>query len=265
MTMTSPIVGPPSFGRWFLVLATLAMVFPVVEARVPAQETEGKTVGEHIKEYWEKLLARAEATSRATGEEYHKLKDEAARASGPAREKMAAKMEAAGRKWAFAREKLAAGLELRMHSLGEEIRTLEEKTAKASGPAHEKMVAEREKLHEQWLAARAKVEATLSSNLESSREQFGHLKEHVAGASEEARARIAPRLERLKAEYHRDREKLTAFLEADLKRTKEDMEKLREATSDAARHAREALSKKAHSLAAKLEELTKEKPPEDSQ
>ena len=84
------------------------------------------------------------------------------------------------------------------------------------------------KLHEEWTAAREKMEGTLSSNLKSSREEIEHLKEHVADATEDAKAKLGPRMERLKAEYHKNRDKLVAYLEADLKQTEEDMEKLRE-------------------------------------
>ena len=114
------------------------------------------------------------------------------------------------------------------------------------------------------MAARAKMEATLSSNLKSSREEIEHLKEHIAGSSEDARAKLAPRLERLKAEFHRHREKLTEYLEADLKKTREDMEKLGEATSNTARLAKEKLSKKAHELGARLEELHRENKSDES-
>jgi hypothetical protein len=71
-------------------------------------------------------------------------------------------------------------------------------------------------------------------------------------------------MERLKAEFHKNHEKLNAYLEADLKQTKEDMEKLGEATSATARHAKEKLSKKYHELTAKIAELAKEKPSEEA-
>ena len=88
------------------------------------------------------------------------------------------------------------------------------------------------KLHEEWTAARAKMEATLSSNLNSSREEIEHLKEHASTAASDAKAKLAPRMERLKAEFHKNRDKLSAYLESDLEHTKADMEKLREATSN---------------------------------
>jgi uncharacterized protein YicC (UPF0701 family) len=261
--METRSVNHLSFGRRSLVFATLALASLGMTAPVAAQETEGKTVSQHLKEYWDKLIAKTESSARAAGEEYHKLKDEAARASGPAREKLVAEMDALSKKWAIAREKLATSIELRMHSLGEEVKALEEKADKASGPAREKMSAELKKLHEEWTAARAKMEATLSSNLQSSRDELAHLKEHLAGATEDTKAKLRPRMERLKAEFHKNREKLVAYLEADLKQTEEDMEKLRNATSNAARAARDKLSKKYHDLKAKLEHLAKEHAPEE--
>lgn len=262
--MKALIAKRTSFGRRSLVLATLALACWGATPPAAAQEPPPKTIGEHLQEYWEKLVARMESSARAAGEEYHKLKEEAAQASGPAREKMAAKMEGLSKKWAAARERLAAGVELRMHSLGEETRELEQKASKASGPAHEKMAAELEKLHEHWSAARAKLEATLSSNMKSSREEFEYFKKHAADTSEEARARLAPHLQRLKAEFRKDRDKLIAFLEADLERTREDMEKLRGATTNAATHAMEKLKQKSHELAARIKELTEDRASDDS-
>src|SRR5262249_5612224 len=207
MTMQTRVGERSTFGRRSLALAALALACWGAKPAVAAQEPSGKTAAEHIKEYWEKLIAGMESAARATGEEYHKLKDEAARASGPAREKAVEKMEALSKKWAAARAKVAAGIETRMHSLGEEAAELEDKAARASGPAREKMAAELEKLHGQWNAARAKMEVTLSSNLKSSREEFETFKKHAADASEEARAKLAPHLDRLKAEYRKDRDK----------------------------------------------------------
>jgi polyhydroxyalkanoate synthesis regulator phasin len=257
------IVKRLSFGRRSLAFATLAMALLGLTAPVIAavQEPEGKTVKEHLKEYWDKLVAKTESSARAAGDEYHKLREEAAKASGPAREKLSADMEALSKKWAIAREKLATSVELQMHSLGDEAKELEEKAAKASGPAREKMAAELKKLHEEWETVRAKMEATLSSNLKSSREEIHHLQEHLATATAETKAKLGPRMERLKAEFHKNREKLIAYLEADLKQTKEDMEKLGEATTSAAKHAKEVLSKKYHELSARIEELMKEKAP----
>ena len=244
--------------------ATLALASLGVTAPAIAQEPEGKTVREHIKEYWDKLVAKMESGARAAGEQYHKLKDEAAKASGPAREKLSAEMEVLSKKWAIAREKLATTVELQMNSLGEEFKTLEEKADKASGPTRERMHAEMKKLHEEWTAAREKMEGTLSSNLKSSREEIEHLKEHVSDATADAKAKLGPRMERLKAEYHKNREKLVAYLEADLKQTEEDMEKLRSATSDAAKHTKEKLTTKYHELKAKIDHLLKDKGPEES-
>jgi hypothetical protein len=264
MSKSTLIVERFAFGRQALVLATLAMVSLGVAAPVVAQETAEKTVGERLNQYWEKIIARMESGANAAGNEYHKLKDEAAKASGPARAKMSAEMEVISKKWAVAREKLATTVELRMRSLGEEYETLEEKANKATGPARAKMAAELEKLHQEWSAARAKMEATLSSNLESSREEIEHLKQHVSRASEDAKAKLGPRLDRLKSEFHKNRERLAEYLEADLKQTREDMEKLGEATSNTAKLAKEKLSKKFHELGAKIEQLAREKKSEES-
>jgi polyhydroxyalkanoate synthesis regulator phasin len=254
------LIGPwPSFGRRSLVFATLAIATSGLATHVVAQEPAAKSVGERIKESWEKLIAKMEASAKAAGDEYHKLKDEAAKESGPARAKLAAEMEHISKKWAIAREKLATSIELRMNSLHDEIHELEEKTDKATGPTRAKMTAEMHKLHEEWTAARAKMEATLSANLKSSREEIEHLKEHASTAASDAKAKVAPRLERLKAEFHKDRDKLSAYLESDLEQTKADMKKLGEATTSAAASAKEKLMKKYHELTAKHEELAKEK------
>jgi uncharacterized phage infection (PIP) family protein YhgE len=264
MSNSSSVVVRLSFGRRALMLATLAMAFLGGRAPVAAQDASDETVGERLKEYWAKVIAKMESGAKATGDEYHKVKEEAAKASGPAREKLAAEMEVLSKKWAIAREKLATTVELRMHSLGEDYKSLEEKAAKATGPAREKMNAKLEKLHEEWLGARAKMESTLSSNLKSSRDEIEHLKEHASSATESAKAKLGPRMERLKAELHKNHQKLTEYLEADLKQTREDMEKLGEATSNAARTAKEKLTKKLHELREKLEELHKENKADDA-
>jgi hypothetical protein len=260
------LVRLSSFGRNSLVLATLAVASLGVTATVAGQEeTADRTVRQRLKEYWDRLIAKAEASARATGDEYHKLKDEAAKASGPAREKMAAEMDVLSRKWSRAREKLAHSTEARMNWLGEEVKVLEEKAGKATGSARAKLAAEREKLHEEWQGARAKMEATLSANLKSSGDEIEHLKEHVSSATDNAKAKLRPRMDRLKAEFHKDREKLAEYLEADLKQTEEDLEKLRGATSDAAHRAAETLSKKAHDIKEKIEKLHKERLAEESE
>jgi polyhydroxyalkanoate synthesis regulator phasin len=264
MSVKTPFAPWSSFGRQALVIATLAIVTWGVTAPVMAQEVAEKTVGERLKDYWDKLIAKMESSARAAGDEYHKLKDEAAKESGPAREKLAAEMEHLSRKWAIAREKLATAIELRMNSLHEEVHELEEKADKATGPAREKMHAEMHKLHGEWTAARAKMEATLSANLNSSREEIEHLKEHASNSAKDAKAKLAPRMERLKAEFHKNRDKLSAYLESDLEHTKADLEKLREATSNAAKLAKEKLTKKFHELQARHEELAKEKAAEEA-
>ena len=90
--------------------------------------------------------------------------------------------------------------------------------------------------------------AALSSNMKAAGEEFAHLKEQSANASADAKARLAPRMEQLKAEWSKNREKLAAHLEADLKETKEEMEKLGAETSNTAKIAKEKLVKKYHDL-----------------
>ena len=250
--------------RRFLVFATLALASLGVTAPGLAQEPAEKTFSERLKEYWAKLVAKMETSAKAAGDEYHKLKGEAAKASGPAREKLGAEMEVLSKKWAVAREKLAHTLELHMNSLGEEVKAAEEKAGKATGPARKKMAEEMEKLHEEWTAARAKMESALSANLKSSREELEQLEEHASSAAKDAQAKLAPRIERLKVEFHKNRERLAAYLEADLEQTEEDMKKLGEATSHTAKLAKEKLMKKYHELKAKIEDLAKEKADEDS-
>jgi ElaB/YqjD/DUF883 family membrane-anchored ribosome-binding protein len=258
MSKATSLALRSSFCRHAVVFATLAMASSGMAIAVVGQEAAEQTVGERLKEYWHRTIARMESSARAAGDEYHKVKDEAASASGPAREKLVERMEGLSRKWAIAREKLATSVELHMHSLGEEYASLEGKARTSTGSAREKIDAEMEKLHEDWLGARAKMEATLSSNLKSSHEEIEHLKEHLSGASEGARAKLGPRMERLKAEFHKDREKLGEYLEADLKRTRDEMEKIGQGTSNNARRAREKLSKKFQELRAKLEEFHRE-------
>ncbi len=126
------------------------------------------------------------------------------------------------------------------------------------------MKAEVHKLHEEWTASRAKMEATLSANLKSSREEIEHLKEHASTTASDAKAKLAPRMERLKAEFHKNRDKLSAYLEADLEHTKADLKKLGEATTKATESAKEKLMKKYHELTAKHEDLAKEKAADDA-
>jgi hypothetical protein len=248
-------------GSWGLAIAAGLVLGGAANA--VAQEPE-KTFSERAKEYWEKAVAGMESGAKSAGDEYHKLKAEAAEATGPAREKIAEKMEAASKKWAAAREKLTASLERHAHSVHDEIKALEEKADKASGPAREKLVAEKEKLHEHWVAAREKMSAAYSSNMKSARDEYAHLKEHAAKTSEETRAKLAPRMEHLKAEWAKDREKLSTYLKDDLKRTEEDMHKLGDATSEAARAAKEKLTKKYHELRGKTDALASENSLDDA-
>ena len=241
MSMKTRIVGRLSFGRRSLVFATLGAGFPGRDGprhRPGARGEDGPrayqgVLGQAGRQDGVGCPGRRRAVPQAQGRGRQGVR--------PGREKLSAEMEVLSKKWAIAREKLATTVELQMNSLGEEFKTLEEKADKASGPAREKMHAEMKKLHEEWTAAREKMEGTLSSNLKSSREEIEHLKEHVSDATEDAKAKLGPRMERLKAEYHKNREKLVAYLEADLKQTEEDMAKLRDATSNAAKAAKEKL------------------------
>ena len=242
-----------------LILAGLALGIAT-----PASAQE-KTFSERAKEYWEKVVAGMESGAKSAGDEYHKLKAEAATATGPARAKMAAEMEAAGKKWAAAREKLSASLEHHAHSVHEEIKALEEKTATATGPARAKMAAEAEALRKHWNVAREKVSAAFSSNMKAAGDEYAHLKDEAGKASEETRAKLRPRMERLKAEWSSNREKLSAYLKEDLKRTEEDLHKLKDATSETAEAAKEKLTRKLHELRGKSDALATEKLTDDSE
>ncbi len=262
MSMKIPIAWRSHCALWLLAIAAMVIAVPGLPTLL-AQEPASKTVGEHIKEYWDKLISKSESATKASAEEYHKLKERAAKASGPARAKLAAEMETLGKKWSETRARLAAGIELRMHTLSEEITALEEKAKEASGPSRAKMDAEMAKLRSEWEIARQKMGATLDSGLKASREQFRQLQEQAAGATTEARAALKPRMERLAAEWRKDRERLAALFEADLERTKVEMKKLGAQTSAAAHRAREAMERKSHELAAKIKELTNESAPDD--
>ena len=246
---------------WGLVIVVVVALGGAATAA--AQEPE-KTFAERAKEYWEKVVSGMESGAKSAGDEYHKLKAEAAEATGPAREKLGAKMEAASKKWASAREKLSTGLEKHAHAVREEIKGLEEKAEKKSGPAREKLVAEKEKLHEHWVAAREKIGAAYTSNMKAAHDEYAHLKEHAGKATEDTKAKLAPRMERLKAEWSKDREKLGNYLKDDLKRTEEDMHKLGDATSEAGKAAKEKLTKKYHELRGKSDALAAENSLDDA-
>ncbi len=224
---------------------------------------QDKTFSERAKEYWENVVTGMESGAKSTKDEYHKLKAETAGATGPAREKMAAEMEVLSKKWASAREKLATSVDRHAHAIHEEMKTLEDKTEKATGPAREKMASEMESLRDRWHAAREKASTTYSSNMKAAGEEYTHLKGEASKATENARAKLAPRMERLKAEWSTSREKLSAYLEDDLKRTKEDLHKLEGATSDAAKAAKEKLTRKYHELRDRSEALVKDKSLDD--
>jgi uncharacterized protein YicC (UPF0701 family) len=258
MSSHSP-VGARSISRRRCLALALAAALPLGLANLArAQQGSGEGLVEHLQEYWEKVLARLDAAAKSTGDEYHKLKDKAARSTGSAREKLAEEMETLSKKWAIAREKLATSVELHMHSLGDELKSLEEKAAAATNAEREKMHPRLEKLRGQWTAARAKLETTLSANVTSSREEIEHLKQHGSELAGDAKAKLGSRMERLKAEFNKNREKLADYLESDLKKTKEDMDKLGAASTDAAKAAKEKLSKKYRELQAKIQELAKD-------
>ena len=127
--------------RWFsrfpksLVLATLSFAALGTSTTAFAQEKLEKTFAERAREYRDKIVASMESTAKAAGDEFSKLRSEATKATGPAREKLTADLEALSKKWAAAREKLAVSLDTHMHSIGEDIKRLEEKAAKATGSA----------------------------------------------------------------------------------------------------------------------------------
>jgi hypothetical protein len=85
MSRATSIVERFTFGRRALVFAALAMASLGGTAPVAAQDAADETVGERLKEYWAKAVAKMESGARATGDEYHKVREEAAKASGPAR------------------------------------------------------------------------------------------------------------------------------------------------------------------------------------
>ena len=201
MSMKTRIVGALSFGRRSLVFATLALASLGVTAPVLGPGARGEdgprahqgVLGQAGRQDGIGFQGRRRAVPQAQGRGRQGVR--------PAREKLSAEMEVLSKKWAIAREKLATTVELQMNSLGEEFKELEEKADKATGPTREQMDAEMKKLHEEWTAAREKMESTLSSNLKSSREEIEHLKEHVSDATADAKAKLGPRMERLKAEY----------------------------------------------------------------
>jgi hypothetical protein len=240
-------------------LVTLSFSAPGAFAPVLAQETSGKTFVERARESRDKIVASMESAARAAGDEYSRLRSETARAKGPAREKLAAEMEALSKKWAAAREKLTASLDAHTQSVGDSIKKLEEKAARATGSTREQTGSEMDKLREEWHAAREKLGAALSSNTKAARDEFAHLKEQSAGASADTRARLASRMETLKAEWGKNREKLAAHLDADLKQAKEEIDKLGAETTDAARLAKEKLAKRYQDLRVQRDELAREK------
>lgn len=247
-------------GWWGVaIVAGLALGGP---ALARAQERE-RTFSERARDYWERVVAGLESGARSAGDEYHKLKAEAATATGPAREAMAAKMEAAGRKWAAAREKLAASLDRHAREVHDEIKSLEAKAATASGPARERMAAEAESLRKHWHAAREKVAAAFSSNMKAAGDEYAHLKEEAGRASEETKARLRPRMDRLRDEWSANRDKLSAHLKEDLKRTEDELHRLGDATSEAAGSAREGLTRKLREIRGKADTLAAEKAPDE--
>jgi hypothetical protein len=242
-----------SWGVW--IVAGLGLILALAGAR--AQEPE-RTFSERVKEYWEKAIAAMESGAKSAGDEYHKLKAEAATATGPARAKLAEEMEVASRKWSAAREKLSASLERHAHEVHDEIQALEQKAATASGPAREKLSAEAETLRKHWNSAREKVGAAFSTNMKAAKDEYAHLRDEASKATEETRAKLRPRMARIKAEWSANREKLTAYLKEDLRRTEEDLHKLGDATSEAARAAKEKLTRKLHELRGKSDALAAE-------
>jgi hypothetical protein len=245
------------FSRFPKALAAVTLLFAALGSFAQSFAQE-KTFAERAKEYRDKIVASMESTAKAAGDEFSKLKSESTEATGPAREKLAAKMETASKKWAAAREKLATSLDAHMRSVRDQLKTLEEKAPKTTGSAREQTSAEIEKLRGEWHVAREKMSAALSSNMKAAREEFAHLKDQSANGSGDAKAKVASRMEKLKAEWSKNREKLSAHLDAELKQTKAEMEKLRDETSKTAKLAKETLMKKYHDLRARHDDLAKE-------
>jgi hypothetical protein len=245
-----------------LAFATLAI--GLVGTAVVAQDPSDKTFLERAKEYWSKVVSGMESTAKTAGDEYGKLKSEAAKATGPARAKLHAEMEAQGKKWAAAREKLVASIETHSQSVGDEIKKLEAKSANASGSAREKLHAESEKLHEELGIAREKLHAALAANMKGIREEYKHLKEQASDTSSDVKSKLEPRMEKLRADWAKNHDKLAEALKAEMKRIKDHIDHLGEATSSAAQTAKDKLLKKLHELQSKIDELAREKDVSDS-
>lgn len=220
-----------------------------------AQAPAEKTLKERAKESWARLTAGLESAAKSAGDEYNKLSAEAAKATGPARERLAAQMDELSQKWAVARAKLSDGFERQAASLSDEIKRLKVKAVRATGPAREKIHEEMAQLGEDWAAAREKLAASWSSNMKAVSEEYAHLKGHASQATAEAKAKLAPKMAKLRTEWETNREKLAAYLEEDMRKTKEDMAKLGAATSDAAARAKAALVKKYEDLTRRRQAL----------
>ena len=109
-----------------------------------------------------------------------------------------------------------------------------------------------EKVHEQWTAARARWKPPCPRTCTPAARRSSTSRSTPPHAKD-AKSKLAPRMERLKAEFRKNRDKLADYLEADLEHTKEDMKKLGEATSNTAKLAKEKLMKKYHELTTKSE------------
>ena len=75
--------------RWFsrflksLAVATLSFAALGTSAPAFAQEKSEQTFAERAREYRDKIVASMESTAKAAGDEYHKLRSEATKASRP--------------------------------------------------------------------------------------------------------------------------------------------------------------------------------------
>jgi hypothetical protein len=139
------------------------------------------------------------------------------------------------------------------------LEALEAKAATASGSAREKWDAEAEVLRKHWEKAREKVSTAFSSNMKAAGDEYAHLRDEAAKATEAAKVKLGPQMEKLKAEWATNRDKLIAFLKEDLRRTEEDLHKIGESTSEAAKGLKEKLTRKLHELREKYDSLTNEK------
>ena len=89
----------------FLAVATLSCAALGTSAPPSAQEKSEQTFAERARAYRDKIVASMESTAKAAGDEYHKLRSEATKATGSAREKMSAALDLRAQSDELAKEK----------------------------------------------------------------------------------------------------------------------------------------------------------------